>query len=197
LAERGSSPSALDGIPFREVLESDPDRGILLFDDEIRIAYQNLAARSQLHDPDGQLLSSLRSAIAAFRDRLDRSEHATPPGEILLAVNGGRPFRATMSLLVRPTGRWFVVRVSPPGLFAEPNVRRLQTRFRLTLREAQVAVDVARGLTNAEVGTHLGITEKTVKNALMAVFAKCEVRNRVELALKAHDAPIGPSAPSA
>lgn len=195
MADRGYLPPVLDGVPFREILETDPDRGVALFDDEVRIVYQNLAARSQLHDPDGHLVASVRTAVTAYRDRVDRIESAPPPGEILLAANGGRPFRATISLLPRGTGRWFLVRVSPPGLFAEPNVRRLQTRFRLTLREAQVAADVARGLTNAEVGSHLGITEKTVKNALMAVFAKCEVRNRVELALKAHDAPIGPTAP--
>jgi DNA-binding CsgD family transcriptional regulator len=186
---------SLDGVPFRDVLDSDPDRGVVVFDDSGRMAYMNLAARSQLHDPAGQLLTSVRGAVSAFKERVDRSENAAPPGEILLAVDGGRPFRATLGLLPRDGGRWYIVRVSPPGLFAEPNVRRLQTRFRLTLREAQVAVDVARGLTNAEVGTHLGITEKTVKNSLMAVFAKCEVRNRVELALKAHDAPIGPTPP--
>jgi DNA-binding CsgD family transcriptional regulator len=195
--ERGYIPPGLESFPFREILDSDPDRGVMLFDDEVRVAYQNLAARSQLHDRDGVLVASVRTAVTAFRDRVDRSENAPPPGEILLAADGGRPFRATLSMLPRPEGRWFVVRVSPPGLFAEPSVRRLQTRFRLTLREAQVAVDVARGMTNAEVGEHLGITEKTVKNALMAVFAKCEVRNRVELALRAHDAPIGPTTPLA
>jgi DNA-binding CsgD family transcriptional regulator len=194
LTDRGSQPPQFEGLPFREILETDPDRGVALFDEDARIVYQNLAARSQLHDPDGQLVASVQSAVSAYRDRLDRIESSPPPGEILLSAGSGRPFRATLSLLPRAGSRWFLVRVSPPGLFAEPNVRRLQTRFRLTLREAQVAVDVARGLTNAEVGGHLGITEKTVKNALMAVFAKCEVRNRVELALRAHDAPIGPGA---
>ena len=71
-----------------------------------------------------------------------------------------------------------------------PTVRRLQSRFGLTLREAQVAAGVARGHTNAEVAGKLGIVEKTVKNVLMSVFTKCRVRNRVELALRAFDAPI-------
>lgn len=179
-----------DALPYREVLDGDPDRGIVLFDAELRLAYSNPAARSQLHDAQGALMAGLKDALVVYRDRLERSELAMPPGEILLATDLGRPFRATISPMLRGGLRWFVVRVSPPGLFAEPSVRRLQTRFRLTVREAQVAMDVAKGLTNAEVATHLGITEKTVKNALMSVFAKCEVRNRVQLALKAHDAPL-------
>ena len=52
------------------------------------------------------------------------------------------------------------------------------------------AAGVARGHTNAEVAERLGIVEKTVKNVLMSVFTKCKVRNRVELALRAFDAPI-------
>jgi DNA-binding CsgD family transcriptional regulator len=195
LPDRVLGTVSVETLPYREILDGDPDRGVVLFDVDLRMAYANSAARSQLHDADGVLMSGLRESIGAYRDRLDRSELATPPAEILLATEAGRPFRATIAPLGRPPMRWFVVRVAPPGLFAEPNVRRLQTRFRLTLREAQVAADVAKGLTNLEVAGRLGITEKTVKNALMSVFAKCEVRNRVELALRAHDAPIGPGTP--
>lgn len=191
----GSSSVVTEVMPFREVMDGDPDRGIALFDLDLHLVYANPVARSQLYDGDGVVLGELRDAIAAFRERLERSEYAPPPGEILLGLDPTRRCRATVAHLVRPSGRWFVVRVSPPGLFAEPTIRRLQTRFRLTLREAQVALAVARGHTNAEVATQLGITEKTVKNALMAVFVKCGVRNRVELALKAHDAPLPPPPP--
>jgi DNA-binding NarL/FixJ family response regulator len=83
-----------------------------------------------------------------------------------------------------------VLRVHSQIPWCEPTVRRLQSRFGLTLREAQVAAGVARGHTNAEVAERLGIVEKTVKNVLMSVFTKCKVRNRVELALRAFDAPI-------
>jgi DNA-binding NarL/FixJ family response regulator len=83
-----------------------------------------------------------------------------------------------------------VLRVASAIPWAEPTVRRLQSRFDLTLREAQVAAGVARGHTNAEVAERLGIVEKTAKNVLMSVFSKCRVRNRVELALRAFDAPV-------
>ena len=42
------------------------------------------------------------------------------------------------------------------------------------------------------VAQKLGIVEKTVKNVLMSVFTKCNVRNRVQLALRAYDAPVPP-----
>lgn len=188
---RAPTSESQDALPLREVLDGDAERGVLLYDQQLRQLYANPAARSRLYDADGAALASLHEALASFRTRLDRSENAQPPGEILCAADTARPFRATISVLRRDAARWFCIRLAPPGLFAEPSIRRLQTRFRLTLREAEVALDVARGLTNAEVAAHLGITVKTVKNALMAVFAKVEVRNRVELALKAHDATIG------
>ena len=72
-----------------------------------------------------------------------------------------------------------------PG--AEPTIRRLQACWQLTVREAQVAACVARGQSNGEVATTLGIMEKTVKNCLLLVYQKMGVRNRVELALRAHD----------
>jgi DNA-binding CsgD family transcriptional regulator len=180
-----------DVLPLREVLDGDLDRGIALFDAELGLVYANPAARAYLHPPDGAVVAGLREAVAKYRDRLGRSSAAQPPAELTIGTEAGRRARATISLLARTSGGWFVVRLSAPGTFTEPNVRRLQSRFRLTLREAQVAMCVARGQANGEIAAALGIREKTVKNALMSVFLKCQVRNRVELALKAHDAPIG------
>ncbi|MCC7138618.1 MAG: helix-turn-helix transcriptional regulator [Planctomycetes bacterium] len=188
---RAAASDNHESLPLRELLDGDTERGVLLYDHQLRQVYANPAARSRLYDADGTALAALHEALSAFRSRLDRSENAQPPGEILVAAESGRPFRATIVAIRKDPARWYCIRLAPPGLFSEPSIRRLQTRFRLTLREAEVALDVARGLTNAEVASHLGITVKTVKNALMAVFAKVEVRNRVELALKAHDATVG------
>ncbi len=191
---------ALQIVPFREVLDTDPDRGIAMFTQDLRLVYANPSARSHLVDPsardaNGALPPALRDALIAFRSRLERSENAPAPAEVPLGVDGARKARAVVTYLTLRGTRWFVVRFSPPGAFAEPTLRRLQMRFGLTLREAEVALDVTRGRTNAEVAHGLGISEKTVKNALMSVFVKCDVRNRVELALRAHDAPTRESLP--
>ncbi|MBD1912849.1 LuxR C-terminal-related transcriptional regulator [Leptolyngbya sp. FACHB-8] len=52
---------------------------------------------------------------------------------------------------------------------------------RLTPREMQIADLVAQGLTNAQIGTALWITEHTVKQALKRMFRKLEVSSRAEL----------------
>jgi DNA-binding CsgD family transcriptional regulator len=181
-----------DGVPYRDVLDGDLDRGIALYDLSLRLVYANPAGRAVLHDPDGRFGTALRDALAAYRDRLSRSEAAPAPPELVLGDEAGRRVRASIGILGRGHPTHLVVRFAPTGHFAEPTVRALQTRFRLTLREAEVALAVAKGCTNGEAAARLGITEKTVKNALMAVFAKCRARNRVELALRAHDAPFPP-----
>lgn len=54
----------------------------------------------------------------------------------------------------------------------------------LTEREHQVAMEVVTGLLNKEVANKLGITERTVKAHLVAVFEKLGVRDRMQLMLK-------------
>jgi DNA-binding CsgD family transcriptional regulator len=52
---------------------------------------------------------------------------------------------------------------------------------RLTARESQIAELVAEGLTNAQIGKLLWITENSVKQALKRIFRKLEVSSRAEL----------------
>jgi DNA-binding CsgD family transcriptional regulator len=52
---------------------------------------------------------------------------------------------------------------------------------RLTSREAQIAGLVAQGLTNAEIGAALWITENTVKQALKRMYRKLRVSSRAEM----------------
>jgi DNA-binding CsgD family transcriptional regulator len=52
---------------------------------------------------------------------------------------------------------------------------------RLTPREIQIAELVAQGLTNAQIGAALWITENSVKQALKRMFRKLEVSSRAEM----------------
>ncbi|MGK5683431.1 response regulator transcription factor [Actinoplanes sp. URMC 104] len=63
---------------------------------------------------------------------------------------------------------------------------------RLTVREREVLQRLAGGDTNARIARHLGVTEKTVRNQLTAVFAKLGVADRIQAALLARDAGLGP-----
>ncbi|MNW12082.1 Transcriptional regulatory protein LiaR [compost metagenome] len=62
----------------------------------------------------------------------------------------------------------------------------------LTERETTVARYAASGQANAQIAEALGITERTVKAHLSAVFEKLKVSDRLQLALLVH----GISAPA-
>ncbi|MDR2093203.1 MAG: response regulator transcription factor [Azoarcus sp.] len=54
----------------------------------------------------------------------------------------------------------------------------------LSEREAEVAREVATGRSNKEIAASLGITERTVKAHMGAIFAKLGVRDRLQLVLR-------------
>jgi DNA-binding NarL/FixJ family response regulator len=60
----------------------------------------------------------------------------------------------------------------------------------LTEREYEVIGAVARGLSNAEIGRDLAMSEATVKAHVSRALAKLGVANRVQAAILAHDAGI-------
>ena len=53
----------------------------------------------------------------------------------------------------------------------------------LTPRETEAARLVASGLSNKAVAKHLGVTERTVKAHLSAIYSKLQVQDRLQLAL--------------
>ena len=61
----------------------------------------------------------------------------------------------------------------------------------LTRREAQVLSWVGQGKTNAEIGTILGISPRTVAKHLELIFSKLGVENRTAAAALIHDAASG------
>ncbi len=63
----------------------------------------------------------------------------------------------------------------------------VQPAWPLTEREEEVLATVARGRTNAEIAEELHISLSTVKAHLSSLMTKLETRNRVELAMWAHE----------
>ncbi len=62
-------------------------------------------------------------------------------------------------------------------------MRRTETKTApatLTTAERFVLNRLASGHTNAQIGRHLGCSEKTVRNQLTRIYAKLGVANRVE-----------------
>jgi DNA-binding NarL/FixJ family response regulator len=62
----------------------------------------------------------------------------------------------------------------------------------LTVREREVLELVAAGMSNAEIGGHLGLAEKTVKHYMTGILGKLGVASRVEAALIAYKAGLVP-----
>jgi DNA-binding NarL/FixJ family response regulator len=79
------------------------------------------------------------------------------------------------------------------GHFAagQRNDRQRGARARLTAltdREREVLAAVAGGLSNADIGRALFMSEATVKAHVSRVLVKLDATNRVQLAILAHDA---------
>lgn len=68
-----------------------------------------------------------------------------------------------------------------------PQATPAQPTEPLTAREEQVLHTVAQGRTNAEIAAELHISASTVKTHLASLMRKAGARNRVELAMWAHE----------
>ncbi|MGB9375004.1 MAG: response regulator transcription factor [Jiangellales bacterium] len=103
---------------------------------------------------------------------------------------------ADLADAVRAAGRGETV-LAPP--VAARLVRHVQApeAESLTRRETQVLVHVAQGMTNAEIGRALFISEATVKTHLLRVFAKLDVDDRTRAVIVAYERGLleGGSAP--
>jgi DNA-binding NarL/FixJ family response regulator len=74
------------------------------------------------------------------------------------------------------------------GTRAERAARRFAL---LSEREREIAMAVAEGLSNAEIGERLHLSAGTIKAHLSSALAKLDLDNRLQLALIAHDANAG------
>jgi DNA-binding NarL/FixJ family response regulator len=108
----------------------------------------------------------------------------TPPRDLIAAV---RVVAAGEAMLSPAVTRRLI------GHFADGRgtsrrdaaVERIGT---LTERETEVLVAVGRGLSNAEIGRALFLSEATVKAHVSRVLTKLDAANRVQVAIVAHEA---------
>jgi DNA-binding NarL/FixJ family response regulator len=114
----------------------------------------------------------------------------TPPRDLIQAVRTVADGNAMLAPTVtRRLIAEFAARGSPQALAAR---RQLEA---LTGREREVLVAVAQGLSNAEIGARLFMSEATVKAHVSRVLAKLGMANRVQAAILAHDAGVTAPAP--
>ncbi|MFI0445459.1 response regulator [Actinomadura sp. 6N118] len=107
----------------------------------------------------------------------------TPPETL---IEGVRTIAAGEGLLGASVTRRLLAefaRTSPPP--PGPRVRRRLDR--LTDREHQVLLHLARGLSNAEIAREIHVAEATAKTHVKRILAKLELRDRIQAVVFAYD----------
>lgn len=89
-------------------------------------------------------------------------------------------------------GQYWIGRESVSSLIdglkrARRDRQNQRPKFGLTDRQAEIVAAIVEGLNNPEIAKQLGISQDTVKQHLTAVFDKCGVSTRLELAMFARD----------
>lgn len=153
----------LDGIEATRRLRSVPDARVIVL---------------TTFDTDDMIVEALRAGAAGFLLK------DTPPDRLVAAVRAAAAGEPTLSprvaeqLIAQVTDR-----SAPDGRRAA--AARLGT---LTDRERDVALAVARGLSNAEIAAELYMSVPTVKTHMSRILTKLDAANRVQAAIVVHDA---------
>ena len=148
------------------------------------VATQRLRARPRppevvvltTFDTDENVLRALRAGASGFLLK------DTPPPQIVEAV---RRVAAGEPILSPGVTRRLMDRVTEEAGDADRARRSLRT---LSPREHEVALELARGRSNAEIADGLGMTVATVKAHVSHVLTKLDLGNRTQIALLVHDA---------
>ena len=147
----------------------------IMFDIEIladaaRIACPTLVAHAE------------RDAVAPFEE--GRLLAQTIPGARLIALDSPNHF-------MLPTERAWKTLVDTLRDFLAEGEAEGSPFAGVTPRERDVLRLVARGLDNHRIGAHLGISEKTVRNHVSALFGKLGVETRARAIVMAREAGFG------
>jgi DNA-binding NarL/FixJ family response regulator len=125
---------------------------------------------------DGLVLDALQAGAAGFL-----LKH-TPPEQIVAAVLAAAAGEPTVSPAVLEQLIDLVRSAAPEPASSAPN-----PLAGLTDREREVALAVADGLSNAEIGARLYLSVGSVKTHLSSALARLGLENRVQLAIAAHE----------
>ncbi|MFC8598313.1 response regulator [Isoptericola sp. NPDC057191] len=129
-------------------------------------------------DTDDMIVEALRAGAAGFLLK------DTPPARLVEAVRAAAAGEPTLSPRVAAHLIAAVTeRSAPDGRQAA--AARVDA---LTDREREVALAVARGLSNADIAAELYMSVPTVKTHVSRILTKLDAANRVQAAIVVHDA---------
>jgi DNA-binding NarL/FixJ family response regulator len=131
-------------------------------------------------DADRHVLRALRAGAAGFLLK------DTPPAQIVAAV---RQVASGEPVLSPSVTKRLIARVAETSTGPSHAAARLAV---LNDREREVAVEVGKGRSNAEIGAALHLSVPTVKTHVSSILTKLDLNNRVQIAILAHDAGLLP-----
>ena len=165
---------------FRRVLDELTD-ALFVFSVDGREQYRNDALRhllEGLRDPALLSRAALDVALSVAEGRL--TADSGPVRRVVQAPTGAYTLRGTWAGALLDARPGVIVSVEPHAPYPSP--LRIRTTYDLTPRQAEVALLVAKGHTDAQIAEELCISMHTVRRHLSAVRAKLEADTRTEVA---------------
>jgi len=183
--------------------------GLVLLDAAGHVCHMNQPAEAHLARGDGLVVNA--EGLVEPRRKSDRrafsafiAQSLSRPGapESMPLPRSGSPYPYVLHVLplsLKSTRRG---RTRPPAaalLISEPALRAevagagLKQLFRLTAREAELAARIVQGQSLKAAAEELGISVKTVRHHLEAIFRKTGTRRQAELTALAHAFGLCPS----
>ena len=129
------------------------------------------------YDLDESAFAALRAGAAGFLLKNTR------PAELIAAIRAV----ATGDAVVAPRITAKLIEVALPHLARRDNQVPERALAALTDRERDVFVQIARGLTNAEISRSLHLSESTVKAHFGRILVKLDLANRVQAVILAYE----------
>jgi DNA-binding CsgD family transcriptional regulator/PAS domain-containing protein len=153
---------------WHDLMDKTP-AALFLFDDAGRLVYRNRNAAAVENEISNEAYASFYGFVRSLRDRdLSRAQW----GPFFLSV-----LRLTSPHNTRPHTAVLAQRSNPEKV-DEAYLRR---KYRLSPREAEIALLVCKGLTDPEIASVLGIAFSTVRTHLKHLFMKLDVTTRSEM----------------
>ena len=178
---------------LRELVDAIP-HGLVLFDADGRVAHENSAFTALLSNATEEVRISIRRQVKATARSIcavlrkpgaTREEPSATPAarEVRAAGSLYRVHAALVNevILGRAGGVLVTLERATPELLT---VEALREQFGLTRKEAEVALLLARGKSNAEIAKELVVSPHTVRRHTERVLQKVDVRSRSGVAVK-------------
>jgi DNA-binding NarL/FixJ family response regulator len=147
-----------------------------------QLAPRELGSRAKIlilttFDADEYVIEALRAGASGFLLK------DSPPEQFLEAI---RIVAAGDALLAPSVTRRLLDRFA--SRLPSPNPQRIEAFRQLTQREVEVLRLIARGLSNAEIASHLTLADATVKTHVSHILLKLDLRDRAQAVVLAYEA---------